>query len=170
MANYNSQGGLTPVPDKVFQMCEDTITAIHKNFKTQAIFPNEVYPGYLKKNAAAKPGSWKSTGAAFDSFYFQVVDATEGKVRADFFYNYYMNFVDMGVGTGRPIDAVIRSYNLRNTMKYADWNPKKGETHRPAVSSEFRHLAGRMRMYFSIRFMMQAEFLIMRAFEPGKDE
>lgn len=155
---------------KMELMAKDTIEALRKNFKTQAIFPFEVYPGYKAKNSKAKKGSWKSTGAAYDSFYFQVKDATETEVRMDFFYNYYLNFVDIGVGSGRKAGDVMRDNTASVDLRYTNWNPKQGRTHRPAISMEFRHLSGRLALYFKKRYQREAEFTILNAFGIEMDE
>lgn len=155
---------------KMVYFAKDTIESLKKNFKTQAIFPFEVYPGYKAKNAKAKPGSWKSTGAAYDSFYFQVKDASETDARMDFFYNYYLNYVDMGVGAGRKAGDVERNNTASVDLKYYNWNAQQRKTHRPAISMEFRHLAGRMALYFKKRYQRDAEFTILNAFGVEMDE
>lgn len=164
-----SDSSLT-LDQKLNLFASDTIEALRKNFNTQAIFPFEVYPGYKAKNSKAKKGSWKSTGAAYDSFYFQVKDATETNVRMDFFYNYYLNYVDMGVGAGRKAGDVERDNTASVDLRYTKWNPKQGKTHRPAISMEFRHLAGRLAMYFKNKYQRDAEFTILNAFGVEMDE
>lgn len=159
-----------PIDRKLELMAQDTLEALQRNFKIQKIFPYEVYPGYLAKNAKARLGSWKSTGAALDSFYFQVKDAMIDNARIDFFYNYYMNFVDIGVGAGRPGESVKRSAPYHHMSRYTNWNPKAGKTHRPAVSSEFRHLRRRMTRYFMNEYTYQANIMIINALGVYPDE
>jgi len=155
---------------KLELMALDTLENLYRNFKVQGIFPYEVYPGYAQKNLRAKPGSWKSTGAAMDSFYFQVKDAMIDNARIDFFYNYYLNFVDLGVGAGRSASDVTRSSPATFKSRYTtNWNPKAGKTHRPAISSEFRHLRRRMVRYFMNEYTYQANVMIINAFGVDAD-
>lgn len=151
----------------------ETLEAIHKNFKTQGIFPeDEVYPGWFAKNAAVKGSSWQSTGAGFDSFHFHILHASESLevgVRdwaVEFMYNYYLNFVDMGVGKGRPISKVNRTLSADRDIRYmSSWNPKEGSTQRPAIAMEFRHQAERMRKYMANRYNYEAQVLLMNALD-----
>lgn len=137
---------------KLNQFCRDTWEQIRRNFKTQAVFPYEVYPGYLDKNAKAGARSWKSTGAAFDQLVFQVKDASMSQARIDALFNYYLLYVDIGVGKGRSASEVERESPSDYKKRYTQWAPKRNKTHRPILMSEIRHLAARMRMMYTRRF------------------
>lgn len=151
----------------------ETLEAIHKNFKTQGIFPEEeVYPGWNAKNAAVRGDSWKSTGQGFDSFYFHILHASESLdvgVRdwaVEFMYNYYLNFVDMGVGKNRPISKVNRTLSADHDIRYmSSWNPAEGSTQRPAIAMEFRHQTARMRTYMANRYGYEAQILLMNSLD-----
>lgn len=171
MAKQNTSVFLTkpmPIGQKLNIWAHETLEAIHQNFKTQGIFPEgEVYPGWFEKNAAIRGNSWQSTGAGFDSFYFHILQASEMLdvgVRdwaVDFMYNYYLNFVDMGVGRGRPITKVNRTMAADRDIRYMDsWNPKEGSTQRPAIAMEFRHQATRMRNYMANRYKYDAQVMV----------
>jgi hypothetical protein len=154
-----------PIGQKLQIWAHETLEAIHKNFKTQGIFPeDEVYPGWFAKNAAIYGNSWQSTGAGFDSFHFHILHASQMLdvgVRdwaVEFMYNYYLNFVDMGVGKGRPISKVNRTLSADHDIRYmSSWNPKEGSTQRPAIAMEFRHQAERMRKYMANRYKYEAQ-------------
>jgi hypothetical protein len=162
-----------PITDKVLQMCEETMEALCKNFQVQGIYPfGEVYAGWFTKNEEAGPTQWKSTGAGFDSFYFHMLHASEDfnlTVRdwaVEFMYNYYLNFVDMGVGRGRPIGKVQRSLAADHDIRYmSSWNPREGSTQRPALAMEFRHQARRMRNYMARRYMYDAQVVVLNTID-----
>lgn len=141
---------------------KDTLDGIRRNFKVQCIFPFEVYPGYAEKNKKVKRG-WKSTGAAYDSFVAQIRDASEDKLRMDFLYRYYMNYVDIGVGAGLKAGDVERGGVASNTRRYTKWNHPAGQTHRPAVAMELRHLARRMMRYMARRYEMEGQMAVLKA-------
>ena len=98
-----------PAGEKLRLMALDALNALHINFYIQGIYPYEAYSGYLEKNAAAKRQSWRSSGAGFDSFYFQINDVANSwdvdvrEATLEFFFNYYLKFLAMGVWKGRPI-------------------------------------------------------------------
>ena len=161
------------IGQKLNMWAHDTLEAIHKNFKTQGIFPEEeVYPGWFDKNAAVRGDSWQSSGQGFDSFYFHILHAAEVfdvGVRdwaVEFMYNYYLNFVDMGVGKGRPISKVNRTLAADHDIRYmSSWNPKEGSTQRPAIAMEFRHQTERMRRYMANRYGSDAQVILMNALD-----
>lgn len=160
-----------PIGEKLRLWAHETLEAIHQNFHTQGIFPAaEVYPGYMDKNAHARGSSWRSTGYGFDSFYFQILHASEMLdvgVRdwaVEFTYAAYLDFVDMGVGKGRPISMVNRTLSAQHDLRYmSSWNPSEGSTQRPAIAMEFRHQAERMRRYSANRFKYDAQAVIVRS-------
>lgn len=142
---------------------QDTLDNIRRNFAVQKVFPFEVRPGYLEYNKNVKRG-WKSTGAAYDSFVAQIRDAAPDHLRMDFLYRYYMNFVDIGTGPGRPAERVQRNTAAQNTRRYTEWVPKEGKTHRPVTSMEFRHLARRMTRYMVRRYELEGSAAVLNAF------
>lgn len=159
-----------PVSQKLNAFAHDTLEAILQNCRTQGIFPAEVYPGYREKNARAGDNSWKSTGASYDSFYFQVMDATVHHAQVDFFYDYYLNFVDMGVGRGRPIEKVNRTLAADRDIRYMEWNAQEGSTQRPAIAMEFRHQSTRLQKYFANRYKYDVQCIVVKGLEGTFDQ
>lgn len=165
-----------PISQKLQVWAQETLEALRKNFKTQAIFPaGEVYAGWFTKNEEAGPTQWRSTGEGLDSFYFHVLHASEDfnvGVRdwaIEFMYDYCLNFVDMGVGRDRPIGKVKRSLAADSDIRYmSSWNPKEGSTQRPAIAMEFRHQARRIRNYMAHRYMYDAQVLVINTFDDLK--
>ena len=162
-----------PVAQKLQQWAYETMQKIQLNFVTQGIASaGEVYPGYFAEQAQQPSPDF--TGEGYDSFRFQVNDAathsfrgevvnkTVQRARVDFFYHAYLDYVDMGVGRGRPISTVHRTHDADHEARYMQWNVE-GATHstqRPAIKMEFRHQAGRLRMYFAARYKYDAQALI----------
>lgn len=155
-----------PLDAKLQQFCRETHEQIRRNFQTQAVFPFEVYPGYIERNAKKKGrNAWKSTGAAFDSLVFQVRDASMSQARIDAFFNYYLLYVDIGVGKGRNAENVEREATHDYRKRYTKWDPSRFKTHRPILLSEIRHLAGRMRMMYMRRFDVSTRAFITHSLE-----
>ena len=156
---------------KLRLMAIETMQAIYNNFRTQCISPHEPYAGFMAKNAAAKAGSWKSTGDGFDSFTYQVNDVQQPYdidarlASMEFFYNYYLNFVDMGVGMHRPIEKVYRTTDADFGTRYMEWNSKSGSTQRPAIMMEFRHQTRRMERYWINRYKYTAQVGLIQGLE-----
>lgn len=166
-------------------LAHDTLENIARNFKTQGIFPSgEAWDGWFDENARNKYGRWHSTGAGIDSFQFQlddalqnVTDPTAKDITLSFFFNYYLKFVDMGVGKGRPIETVARNRPANHNVRYSQWGlpkyawdksvysaPREHLTHRPAIMMEFRHTARRMQMYFGAQTERYASAIIVTKF------
>lgn len=111
---------------------EGVVKRLKINFDTQNIFPYGSPGPY--------PGSPKSTGDAFRSIYAKVYNAAGGNTeKISFFFNYYLYFVDMGVGAGQKIEAVERSEDAKYNRLYKDWNDRGERQSRPAFAMEFRY-------------------------------
>ena len=162
-----------PISKKLELWTKETLEALRRNFRTQGIFPvGEVYGGWFEKNANTKGSTWHSTGAGFDSFYFHVLHASEQfdvGVRdwgVEYVYDYYLKFVDMGVGKDRPIDKVNRRLSATHDVRYmSSWNPSEGSTQRPAIMMEFRYQAARMRRYMANRYKYDAQVLVLNTID-----
>lgn len=173
MAKQNIELSPLPLDEKLHYWAFDVIEAIRRNFKTQGIFPvGEPYPGYKEKNAKVSGKSWKSTGAGYDSFHFEVLSASASQnevppdVAVKFFYNYYLKFVDIGVMKGLTADKVSRSSNaIADRCFLESWNPKTGHTHRPAISKEFEYQSHRLASYMSYRYEYEAKSAVVNALD-----
>lgn len=160
-----------PINEKVKKWGEETIFLIRKNFKTQKIFPEgEVYPGWFAENERrAGKNSWHSTGAGFDSLYFELMKAAEDDIfhfrvlEAIFRYHQYLDYVDLGVGKNRPAEKVQRSSPAEHDKQYFNmWSPQTGDTHRPAISPEIRHQTHRLSKYLGYRYVDEIEMQVMK--------
>ena len=167
--------------EKMRYMAGDTRDHIERAFGTQMIYPyGEVYPGWFEENARrAGTNLWYSTGDAARSFYWQI-RYTEGKddfpaeVSIEYFFNYYLSFVDYGVGKGRPLSKVQRSEPARRKNRYVDeWSPKQGKTHRPVFRKEMRALSRRGAMWLTAlsgRLFLGYVFKGLDEITTGKDD
>ncbi|MEG1585987.1 MAG: hypothetical protein RR346_03855, partial [Bacteroidales bacterium] len=117
---------------------ENTLKRIRINFGTQYVYP--VNPPY--------DGARKSTGKAYQSLYWAVHSAAGGsEFRVNFFFNYYLLFVDSGVGKGHPYRRV-NDADLRYDTRYKVWPTRQnrsgrtvgnGRVSRPILNAEIRH-------------------------------
>lgn len=121
---------------------EGVVKRLKLNFDTQNIFPYGhpgPYPGAsrVKQKDGTMTGS---TGDAFRSIYAKVYNAAGGNTeKISFFFNYYLYFVDMGVGAGQPIEAVDRSDKAKYNRLYKQWRDRGDRQSRPAFAMEFRY-------------------------------
>lgn len=163
-----------PIDQKLVNWGWETIDIIRKNFKVKKIFPEgEIYPGWFAENEKRQgTNSWYSTGEGFDSLYFQLLNVSEMDIfrlkTLDMIFRYrkYLDFVDLGVGKGRKAGDVQRSRAAEHDKQYFNmWNPKTGDTHRPAISPEIRHQVRRLSRYLGYRYVDEIDMKILTTFE-----
>lgn len=119
------------------EFAKQTRDALGTSFSVQHISP------YALEN-----GEKTGTGRAFRSL---DTDSSggDGQWVLSISFNDYLRFVDMGVGRGRKIETVERGRKARHSKRYVSrWNPLSGETHRPHLLMEMRHLQARALNYF----------------------
>ncbi len=116
---------------------KDTQEAFGSNFFVQHISPY-----------ALESGKKTGTGKALRSMETDS-KGNNGEWVMTIRFRDYLRFVDMGVGRGRPIESVERGRKARHTKRYVSrWDPQTGETHRPHLLMEARHLEARLHSYF----------------------
>mgnify|MGYP003462458877 FL=1 len=82
--------------------------------------------------------------------YAKVFNGANGDTKKiSFFFNYYLYFVDMGVGAGRPIELVNRSKDARYNQLYQSWKRQGDRQSRPVVAMEVRHQLRRLEVLVS---------------------
>lgn len=156
-----------PLNKVVRRFMEQTNMQIKANLITQKVWPTEIYPGYKIKNEANKrDGLPHSTGDGSRSFQSRLVRADQaGNVTLVFNYNDYMRYVDIGVGGRRRAENVERGKNARFRSRYiAVWDPTDGQTHRPAIMKEYRHLQERIRDYLVDFYGYEGQVAILDTF------
>lgn len=157
-------------PNVVLRMfARQAVTSLQRNMQTQHVWPTEIYPGFKQVNEYRKQhGGWYATGNAAKSFQSEV-GSTPGSEYIRIEFNHYLRFVDMGVGKGRPLESVERGKKARHTKRYVNmWYPSGGESHRPAIMMEARHVETRMQNYFEDFFGRELSVQVIRAFSNIK--
>lgn len=138
-----------PINQVLAQFASELRQALQGNLQTQKIWPTEVYPGYAQLNAWRRDHhKWHSTGEGATSFTTEVHSGT-GNETIILRYNDYLRYVDMGVGQGTKWEDVEAERKARFNKRYISvWERDGGDSHRPAIMMEMRHLEGRMARYF----------------------
>jgi hypothetical protein len=143
---------------------------LEKNFGTQNIWPlgnPGPYIGYRNTRSAKRHKS----GQSLQKFYAQVYAGAGGDTeKISFFFNYYLYFVDMGVGAGQHLRDVDDSAPARYNKLYKTWAGMGDRQSRPALTMEFRWQMIRleaMTLSFYQRFVENA---IVYGLSDGKED
>ena len=116
------------------------VQRIKMNYEVQRIWPlgrggGGPYKDYHIVNAARR-GKYRSTGESFtkQNLYSRVLAGAGGNtVAVDFFFRYYLFFVDWGVGKGQKISDVPEKGMPKMKKRYADWRFTGDRQRRPVV-------------------------------------
>lgn len=141
-----------PLSKVMHDFVEQTENQMRWQFATQKIWPYEVYPGYAAVNKEREEsGQWFSTGEGYKSIRGQLVSATTaGDVTIKFSYLDHLSFADMGVGAGTKWENVQTSKKANFRTRYIrKWERPKGQSHRPALLYQIRHLTYRIQGYLA---------------------
>lgn len=124
------------------------IQQFRSNYETQHVWPGGFpgpYIGYRNTPAAKK-----STGKSYRRMYAKVFNGANGDTKKiSFFFNYYLYFVDMGVGAGQPIELVDRGKDARYNQLYQAWKEQGDRQSRPLLAMEVRHQLRRLEVLVS---------------------
>ena len=120
------------------------IQRIKMNYEVQRIWPlgkggGGPYKDYHIINAARR-GKYRSTGESFtkQNLYSRVLAGAGGNtVAVDFFFRYYLFFVDWGVGKGQTKNEVPENGIPKMKKRYADWQFTGDRQRRPVVMGEY---------------------------------
>lgn len=155
-----------PVNVVLRTFARQSVQALERNFRTQHIWPTEIYPGFAKVNEERKKrGDWFATGSGVRSFTYEVMSSGVGNETIRIEFNQYLRFVDMGVGAGRPWEKVEHDRKARYQRRYVSiWDSRDGDTHRPAIMMEMRHLQGRMQRYLEDYYGREVSVQLYRTF------
>lgn len=133
------------------EWAENMLQRIKFNFIKQFVWPYGApgpYVGYKNKSYAKK-----STGAGLNSLYAAIYAGANGDTeKISFFFNYYLYFVDMGVGAGQTINEVDRSANAKYNRRYKNWSKEGDRQSRPIISMELRHQLRRLETLVSVYY------------------
>lgn len=167
---------------------EHTLQQIRMRMHTQRVWPYGL-PGpyneyqYINAKKKGKKGAWVSTGAAAKEMYAVVYNAASGDTkRVSFFFEHYLNMVDMGVGKGRKIsDVTERGTKAHWNTLFAKWgglthgrrknqarndNEPSARRARPMMMMEIRHQAYRLRSLVSLYLDNLTPILLDSATQP----
>ena len=155
-----------PINVVLRSFARQSVQTLEQNFRTQHIWPTEIYPGFAAINQQRKErGNWYATGRGARSFTYEVMATTPGNETIRIEYNHYLRFVDMGVGQGRTWEDVEHTRKARFRRRYVSiWATRDGDTHRPAIMMEMRHLEGRMQRYLEDYYGREISTQIYRTF------
>lgn len=130
------------------QWAENMVAHLQNNFETQNIWPRGFpgpYIGYRNTPAARQ-----NTSDGINSIFASIWAGANGDTRKiSFFFNYYLYFVDMGVGAGHPIEDVDRSKDARWNQLYQKWKAEGDRQSRPMLAMELRHQLTRLEIIVS---------------------
>lgn len=147
-------------------------TAIREHFRVQKVFPYEVYPGY-KEQLKDYPEDERPTGAGFRSIHV-TSDATPGSESITISFLEHLRFAEMGTmwrwvaghRTTLKFDQVEHDRRAKFDRRYVTrWSTKQGETHRPIIMMEARHVQARMTNYFQDYWGKELEFNVLQGFQ-----
>ena len=147
---------------------EQTLDQLEINMATQRVWPTPVYSAYPEVNEYRRlHGGNYSTGEGIKSFEGYVYEADEntGIVTLGFKMNEYLQYVDIGVGSGRKAEDVDRARNVRFKSRYNKWGPKVGKTHRPVWQPEINHTLTRLENYVQRHYDAKLDFQIVETIE-----
>lgn len=166
---------LYPINDVIEMFTEQAETQLEVNYRTQHVFPHDIYTGFAAVNAYRKAlaggdhnKGWFAEGHGEKSFHGHVInaDGDKGVVDILFTFNDYLRYVDIGVGRGTKAGDVQRGRNVRYKSRYTPkWDRKAGRSHRPAIMPEMNHVAQRVQRYLSDYYAFAGETAILKLTE-----
>ena len=161
---------MKPLNQVIKGFMDEAEAQLMENYSTQFIWPIEVYPGYREVNEYRKKhGGWYSTGAGEKSIGTRVVNVSgPSNVTVLFHWNDYLDFVDRGVGKGRPSGSIDRGRTAHFHDRYIGmWSTKGGakKTHRPALFMETRHVERRIQVYLEDFYGWEGSMRTLKAFD-----
>ena len=162
---------MRPLNEVIQQFVDEAEAQLLENISTQYIWPIPVYKDYPRVNEERRRrGGWYSTGAGEKSIGAKVVSASSpSNVTVLFHWNEYMDYVDRGVGKGRPIEKVKHEKKAKFKNRYIGvWQPKAGTTHRPALLMETRHVERRIWNYLEDFYGWEGTMRLVQAFDDIK--
>lgn len=122
---------------------------LQQNFETQNVWPMGFpgpYIGY-RNTPAAKRHLKNNPNRSINRFYARLYNGANGDTKKiEFFFNYYLYFVDMGVGVGRHIEDVDNTSPANWRTLYKKWDGQGDRQSRPILAMEVRHQLRRLQM------------------------
>jgi hypothetical protein len=159
-----------PINVVLRSFARQSVQQLEADFRTQHIYPYEIYPGYKKVNEQRRQqGGWYATGEGIKSFQYEVHDATIAGATIRIEFLDHLRYVDMGTAGGKKIETVQRSRKARHNKRYvAIWDSRDGDTHRPSIMREARHLQARVSNFFQDMLAEEVQVQVYRTFSGMK--
>ena len=159
-----------PINVVLRSFARQSVQQLQADFRTQRIYPYEIYPGFAKINEYRKQhGSWYATGQGVKSFQYEVMDSSIAGATIRIEFLDHLRFVDMGTAGGKKIETVQRSRKARHNKRYvAIWDSRDGDTHRPSIMREARHLQTRVSNFFQDMLAEEVQVQVYRTFSGMK--
>lgn len=137
------------------------------DFRTQHIWPYEIYPGFKRINALReKWHMWYATGEGYKSFQHQVTGGENtNNITLRFEFLQHLFYPNMGTAGGRKYETVKHERKARHNKRYvAIWDSRDGDTHRPSIMREMRHVEMRLQGYIQDYFGEELQTYIYKTF------
>ena len=159
-----------PINVVLRSFARQSLQQLQADFRTQRIYPYEIYPGFAKINEYRKQhGGWYATGQGVKSFQYEVMDSSIAGATIRIEFLDHLRFVDMGTAGGKKIETVQRSRKARHNKRYvAIWDSRDGDTHRPSIMREARHLQTRVSNFFQDMLAEEVQVQVYRTFSGMK--
>ena len=159
-----------PINVVLRSFARQSVQQLQADFRTQRIYPYEIYPGFAKINEYRKQhGGWYATGQGVKSFQYEVMDSSIAGATIRIEFLDHLRFVDMGTAGGKKIETVQRSRKARHNKRYvAIWDSRDGDTHRPSIMREARHLQTRVSNFFQDMLAEEVQVQVYRTFSGMK--
>lgn len=166
------ESNIKPVPplkEVINSFAKQSASQLEINYRTQHVWPTEVYPGYRAINEKRRRyGQWHSTGAGAKSFHYTVNGSNPDDIIVIFSFNDYLRYTDLGVGQGVKAEDVERSRKANFKRTYTSkWNRWGGRSHRPFLMMEMRHLQRRMENHLIKYYQYKGEVWIGKIDDEG---
>lgn len=164
-----------PINVVLRSFARQAVQQLESDFRTQHIYPYEIYPGYKQVNerrrmkAMAGSGDWYATGQGINSFQYEVMSATEGNETIRIEFLDHLRFVDMGTAGGKKIETIQRQRKAKHNKRYvAIWDSRGGDQHRPSIMREARHIEARMTNYLQDFYGREVQAVVYKTFAGMK--
>ena len=156
----------------VREIAQEFFGYLTHDMQTQKIYPAEVYPGYLAKNAErakyhGKRG-WYATGKGAQSIDVKVEKANDdnpSEVVMVISHLDYLKFADMGVNMWTTREEVNTTKKAHYNRRYANF--KGANRHRPVFAFGSYRLARRLENFMQDFYGESIEFGVMQNFDDG---
>ena len=91
--------------------------------------------------------------------------ANGNSFKIDYFFKYYLYFVDMGVGAGKSYNQVNNGLPATNEARYMPWNGTGDRQSRPALMMEFNYQINRLFRYMCSKYETDGLLTVIHALE-----